>query len=147
MVEVSGEVVIERAVEDVFDFVADERNRYDPRVRSAELISHGQADRCGFPLPHHERGHGSTCRDARRDHRVRTTAPAFLVTHVSGMDIHSTLGLDALDGATRLRWSSGLRPHGAFRLLTPILGLIGQRRSTAIWGGLKQTLEEQEDVP
>ena len=43
MARVEGEIVINRPVEDVFDFVADERNepRYNPRMRSAEQSSEG----------------------------------------------------------------------------------------------------------
>ena len=43
MAHIEGETVIERSVEDVFDFVADERNepRYNPRMLSAEKLSPG----------------------------------------------------------------------------------------------------------
>ena len=41
MARIHGETIINRPREVVFDFVADERNRYDPRVRHAELISPG----------------------------------------------------------------------------------------------------------
>jgi uncharacterized protein YndB with AHSA1/START domain len=43
MVRIEGEIVINRPVEDVFDFVADERNepRYNPQMRRAEQISDG----------------------------------------------------------------------------------------------------------
>jgi hypothetical protein len=43
MVRIEGEIVIKRPVEEVFDFVADERNepRYNPYMRRAELISTG----------------------------------------------------------------------------------------------------------
>jgi hypothetical protein len=43
MVRIEGETVINRPVEDVFDFVADEQNepRYNPQVRRAEQISGG----------------------------------------------------------------------------------------------------------
>ena len=43
MARVEGEIVINRPVEEVFDFVADERNepRYNPRMRDAEQISEG----------------------------------------------------------------------------------------------------------
>jgi hypothetical protein len=42
MVRVEGEIVIDRT-EEVFDFVADERNepRYNPKMRRAEQISDG----------------------------------------------------------------------------------------------------------
>lgn len=43
MVRIEGQIVIDRPVEEVFDFVADERNepRYNPRMRRAEQISTG----------------------------------------------------------------------------------------------------------
>ncbi len=46
MVRVDGEIVINRPVEEVFDFVADEGNepRYNARMRRAEKISEGPID-------------------------------------------------------------------------------------------------------
>ncbi|HZC99498.1 MAG TPA: methyltransferase domain-containing protein [Actinomycetes bacterium] len=43
MIHIEGEIVINRSVEAVFDFVADERNepRYNPRMRQAEKMSEG----------------------------------------------------------------------------------------------------------
>lgn len=43
MARVEGEIIINRPVEEVFDFVADERNepRYNPRLLRAEQISDG----------------------------------------------------------------------------------------------------------
>jgi hypothetical protein len=141
---VSGELVIRRGVEDVFDMVADERNTYDRRQRSVELLSDG-------PI-----GVGSRFRseiltmgrpvamvveitEYGRPHRLST------VTHSRGMDIHSRLRFEPVEGATRLSWSSDLRPHGALRLLTPVLGVIARRQTTAIWNGLKQTLEATQE--
>jgi hypothetical protein len=41
MARIEGEIIVERPVEEVFDFVADVRNepRYNPRMLSAELVS------------------------------------------------------------------------------------------------------------
>ena len=41
MARIDGEIVINRPVEEVFDFAADERNepRYNPRMLSSELLS------------------------------------------------------------------------------------------------------------
>jgi hypothetical protein len=41
MARVEGEITIQRPVEEVFDFVGDERNepRYNPRIVDAQLIS------------------------------------------------------------------------------------------------------------
>ena len=43
MARIEGEIVIDRPVEEVFDFVADERNepRYNPQMLRAEQISSG----------------------------------------------------------------------------------------------------------
>ena len=43
MAHIEGEVVIKRPVDEVFDFVADERNepRYNPRMLRAEKVSDG----------------------------------------------------------------------------------------------------------
>jgi hypothetical protein len=67
------------------------------------------------------------------------------VTHSPGMDIHSRLRFEPVAGATRMSWCSHLRPHGAMRLLAPVLGVIGRRQTTAIWNGLKQTLEARQE--
>jgi hypothetical protein len=45
MVQIEGEVVIEATPAEVFDFVADERNLYDPRIRRAEKVSEGPITR------------------------------------------------------------------------------------------------------
>jgi uncharacterized protein YndB with AHSA1/START domain len=43
MAHIEGEIVIKRPVDEVFDFVADERNepRYNPRMLHAEKVSDG----------------------------------------------------------------------------------------------------------
>jgi hypothetical protein len=43
MVRIEGEILINRPTEEVFDFVADERNepRYNPKMRLAQRISEG----------------------------------------------------------------------------------------------------------
>ena len=43
MARVSGEILIERPVEEVFDFVADQRNEpiYNPRMLQSEKITDG----------------------------------------------------------------------------------------------------------
>jgi hypothetical protein len=47
MVRIEGGIVIGRPVEDVFDFVADERNEplYNPRMIRAEKVTPGPVDK------------------------------------------------------------------------------------------------------
>jgi hypothetical protein len=141
---VSGELVIRSGVEDVFDMVADERNTYDRRQRSVELLSDepigvGSRFRSEIVTMGRPVAMVMEITEYGRPHRLST------VTHSPGMHIHSRLRFEPVDGATRLSWSSDLRPHGAMRLLTPVLGVIARRQTTAIWNGLKQTLEATQE--
>lgn len=142
MTEVSGELVINRSVDTVFDTVADERNSYDTRQRSAELLTDG-------PI-----GVGTRFRSEIVTRRrpvsmiveiVEYDRPHHLVsvTHSPGLDIRSRLQFEPLGGATKMTWSSELHPHGPMKLLTPILGAVARRQTAAIWDELKRSLEQQ----
>ena len=141
MAHIEGEIVIERAVEDVFDFVADERNepRYNPRMLRAEKLA--RTDRRGKPLPRRVLIL-STTGGNERAHRIRATAAARLpntdVRHErprnayfrprSGRDAYALVRQD-------------LEPRGLLRLISPIVTRIGRRQEEAIWAGLKRILE------
>jgi hypothetical protein len=141
MTNVSGELVINRDVDTVFETVADERNSYDTRQRSAELLTDG-------PI-----GVGSRFRSEIVTMRrsvsmiveiVEYDRPHWLVsvTHSPGLDIRSRLRFEPVNGATKMSWSSELRPHGPMKLLAPILGAVARRQTAAIWDGLKRSLEQ-----
>lgn len=73
MAHIGGEIIIQRPVEQVFDFVADERNepRYDRRMVRAEKVSPGgigQGARFGAELE----AMGRTNHDHRRRAELRT---------------------------------------------------------------------------
>ena len=144
MVHILGDIVINRAVDEVFAFVADERNepRFNPHMRSAEKISLG-------PI-----GVGTTFRaqvvsmGRPADMVIEFTGydrPHRLVsaTHMSAMDVHGSLTFDPMPGGTRMRWSWEIQLRGAFRLMGPLAMIIGRRQERAIWAGLKRVLEEQ----
>lgn len=140
MVSLSGETFIDRPADVVFDFVADERNNYDPRVRDAQLITAG-------PI-----GVGTQFRSAgaslgrsvemiieitnyERPRRLGST------THLSSMQIYSDLAFEPDGSGTRMRWSSTLEPRGLLKLLTPLLAAAGRRQVSIVWANLKRTLE------
>lgn len=144
LTEVHGELLIRRDIDDVFDRVADERNAYDPRQRSAELLTEepiGVGSRFRSEIESLGRPVSMIVEitEYDRPHRLGS------VTHSPGIDIHSSLRFDCVDGETQLRWSSRLHPHGAMHLLTPLLGVIGRRQTAAIWHHLKETLEGEEE--
>lgn len=142
MVRVAGETHVGQPPEVVFDFVADERNLYDPQVQHAELLD-------GEPV-----GVGSRFRSVgtnfgrpvemiveitehQRPERLATT------TRLSWMEIHSTLTFEAEgSGGTRMRWTSDLRPHGPLRTLAPLLALFGRPQTARIWAGLQDRLND-----
>ena len=150
MRRVEGEIVIHRPVDDVFDFVANERNepRYNPQMRRVEQISSGPIG-CGTQF-HCEMGRNVemvweiTAYERPRRLGGAGRAVVRLIRALPTMDMQGTLTFDAVPGGTRMRWSWQLEPCGVFWLLTPLIGWMGRRQEATIWAGLKQLLERQE---
>lgn len=148
MVRVEGQIIIRRPVDEVFDFVADERNepRYNPQMRRVEQTSAG-------PI-----GVGTTFRaeSMSRGRSVEMTItfthyerPRRLTsaTHLSNMDIRGTLTFDPVADGTRMRWSWELEPRGMLKLMTPVVTVIGRRQERTIWTDLKRYLEARAAAP
>jgi hypothetical protein len=145
MARIEGEIMIHRPVEEVFDFVADERNepRYNPRMVRAEMLtpepvglgSRFRAEMRTWPRPV-VMNVEFTGYD--RPRRLAST------TRLSTMDIQGTLTFDPVPVGTRMRWSWQMRPRGLLKLLTLVMAGIGRRQEEAIWTGLKRVLEAQE---
>lgn len=142
MAQIHGEIIIDRPVETVFDFVADQCNEplYNVEMLSAEKVSEGQV------------GSGTrfraTMRSGRREFPVDiefTTVerPTRLGSHsvANGMNIDGELVFEPVGESTRMTWEWDVRPAGAMRLLSPIVTLIGRRQEERIWSALKSHLE------
>jgi len=144
MARIEGEIVIERPLEEVFDFVADERNepRYNPRMLRAEKLS---ADPIGagtrFRAEMRMRGRRQPVEmrveftDYERPRRLAST------THLSTMEIRGSLTFEPVPEGTRMRWHWNLEPRGLLKLLGPLLARLGRRQEQEIWSGLKRLLE------
>jgi uncharacterized membrane protein len=143
---IEGDVVINRPVEEVFDFVADERNepRYNPRMLRAEKLSSG-------PI-----GVGTRFRAQTRtalgsaEMTIEVTAyerPRRLAfsTQLSSIDIHGTLAFDPVPEGTRMHWEWNVEPRGLLKLLGPMVGWIGRRQERTIWANLKRFLDLRAD--
>jgi uncharacterized protein YndB with AHSA1/START domain len=147
MARIEGELVIHRPVQEVFDFVADERNepRYNPRICRAEQLSPG-------PI-----GRGTRFR-AEAGALGRTTGMTIEYTiyerprrlassiRMPAADITGTLRFDPVTNGTRMGWSWLVRPRGLYRLLTPVIVRVGRRQEQENWGGLKRFLEAREEL-
>lgn len=147
MARIAGELIINRPVAEVFDFVADERNepRYNPRLHHVELATPGD-----IGLGTRFRAE-TTLRGQSVPMVIAFTAyerPRRLgsVTHMATMDIVGELNFESLPAGTRMRWSWDLRPHGLLKLLTPLVVRMGQHQERAIWTSLKRVLEASPEL-
>ena len=140
---IEGHIVIRRPVDEVFDFVADERNepRFNPRMLRVELLTPG-------PI-------GVGTRFAAEVSTGRRTAPMTIectahdrptrlgsLTHMPTMDIDGALTFRPVAEGTRMEWSWDVEPRGALRFAGPLIGWIGRRQEQGIWTNLKRLLEE-----
>ena len=122
MARVEGEIIIQRPAEEVFDFVADERNepRYNPRMVVAELISRepiGLGTRFRAELETGRRTMPMTIEFTGFD-RPRRLASA---TQPSIMDTVGAIVFEPAQG-TRMRWSWDAQPRGLLRLMPAVVG-------------------------
>jgi len=142
MARIEGQILIDRPVDVVFDYVADQSNepQYNLQMVRAEKITPGPV------------GKGTQFRSAVAS-RGRTTEmliectgyarPRLLqsTTAMAQADISYTLTFEPADAGTRMRWSGQVRPKGAFRPLGPVITWLGIRQEQRIWASLKKHLE------
>ncbi|HUY98836.1 MAG TPA: SRPBCC family protein [Thermomicrobiaceae bacterium] len=148
MAHIEGEIEIARPVEEVFDFVADERNepRYNPEMLRAEQITDGPPG-AGTRFEAETRTRGGTVKmtieftEFERPRRIVET------TQLSSMEIHGTLTFEPVAAGTRMRWSWDVEPRGIMKLMGPLVARMGARNEQTIWTGLKRCLEGQPASP
>lgn len=142
MSHVRGQILIDRPVDEVFDFVADERNEptYNPAMVRVEMLTDGPV------------GEGSRYRAEviSRGHPVEMVIetmschrPTDLssTTTMEWAHIRGTLTFAPVGTGTRMTWDWDVAPTGPARLLGPVVGIVGRRQERAIWTRLKQVLE------
>lgn len=143
MARINGEIVIDRPLEVVFDFVSDECNepRYNPQMLSVEKLSPG-------PI-----GSGTQFRAQMKSGSrtlpllIKLTTferPVRLGSHstFSGATIDGELTFESVGDSTLMRWAWNITPSGALRLLTPLVVWMGRRQEARIWSDLKRCLEK-----
>jgi carboxymethylenebutenolidase len=124
MARVEGVIIINRPVEEVFDFVANERNepRYNPRMRVVEQISEGpigvgtrfrtELETMGRTMPMVVEFTGF-----ERPWRLGS------MTRSSMTETEGALTFESVPGGTRMCWSWDVRPQGAMRVMAPVVGV------------------------
>ena len=138
---IAGDIVIERPVEEVFDFVADERNepRYNRRMLRAEKTSPGPVGPGSrFRAEFASRGHPVAVTELTAYERPRRLASK---TRMAAFSVTGTLTFDPIPEGTHMRWNWELEPRGPLKLAAPIVALVGKRQERATWASLKRSLE------
>ena len=142
MPEIAGDIIIDRPVEEVFDFVVDERNEplYNPELLRSEKLTDGPIGVGTKFRASHRQGKGTvemavevTGCDRPRRMASRTTMP--------WSEINGELTFEPVGTSTRMRWDWEVRLKGYMRALTPLVGFVGRRSERACWEGLKGYLE------
>lgn len=147
MARMTGEVLVHRPVQDVFDFAADLRNepRFNPRMRWAKKLSPGPIG-VGTRFQQRMRmpGRGADVTSTI----VGYEPPARLAvrSHLSWMDTEGALTFAPVPGGTQLRWDWDVCWHGPVRALAPLLLAVGRRQEHDTWRGLKHYLEDRDSA-
>jgi uncharacterized protein YndB with AHSA1/START domain len=142
MAHITGEVTIDAPAEEVFDLVADERNEpsYNPRIVRAEKVGDGPVGK-GSRFVAEPQGMGARGEmtleilDYDRPHRLHN------VVRSRYMQVDGTLSFDETGGGTRLRWDWDMNLLGPWRVLSPVLSLVGPRWERRNWVDLKRHME------
>jgi hypothetical protein len=139
---VEGNIVIERSIEDVFDFVADERNepRYNPQMTRADKVTDGPI---GVGTKFHSvmTGIGRSADMAIEFTEFDRPRRIAERTYMSNMNIDGVLTFETVPGGTRMRWLWDLKPQGFYKLLGPLIRRVGERQELRNWSALKTVLE------
>lgn len=142
MTTIKGSILIRRPLEEVFDFVADERNEpaYNPQMRSVEKTTPG-------PIGAGTLWHVVTSSGKRSTpfelEITEYTRPSRLgsMTRMAAADISGALTFVPDADGTLMRWSWEVRPKGMLKLATPLFAAVGRRQEQRIWSSLKAHLE------
>lgn len=142
MARVRGSIEIHRPVDEVFEFVADQRNepRYNPRMTESVKLTEG-------PI-----GVGTQFRSTveSRGEPVQVTIectgfdrPQRLASRstMTGAVVEGEVRCRPVPGGTLFSWDWDVAVSGPARLAGPLVGWLGRRQERSIWTGLKQYLE------
>jgi uncharacterized protein YndB with AHSA1/START domain len=147
MLQISGEIVIARPVEEVFALLADARNEplYNPRILKAEKASAGRiglGTRCE-----------QTARSAGRAGQMIMEITEYLpprrlsvISRSSVMRVRGTETFESVVGGTRARYLWEVHPTGLAVLLTPVFAIFGRRLERNVWESMKKFLEQRRDT-
>ena len=143
MAHVEGEIEINRPIEDVFDFVADERNepRYNSRMRKAEKTTDGPIG-VGTRFRAEIMSWGNPTEIITEFTGYERPLRLESTSRVSFMDVRGAVTFEATPAGTRMRWSWDIQAQGCLKYMGPLVSFLGRRQEMSIWSAMKRLLEE-----
>lgn len=147
MAQINGEILIDRPIEVVFDFVSNECNEplYNVEMLSAVKSTEGPVG----PGTRFE----TVMRSGRREFPMTIEVTSFerpvrLGSHASmaGMSTDGELTFEPRGEATLMRWAWDVHASGALRFMRPLVTWMGERQEARIWTELKRYLEAEVHV-
>jgi uncharacterized protein YndB with AHSA1/START domain len=152
--QVEGEIVIRRPVEEVFDYVADERHEpdFNSRMSRVELLTPepiGAGSRFEVEMTMMRRVFDMTVEfTAFERPRLLGSTSRALPREGKGwpLVIAGSLTFDPVAEGTRMRWSWRVETPEAMKLLAPLVVRMGRRQERRVWTSLKRLLEEQVPI-
>jgi hypothetical protein len=140
MAVVTRSQVIRARVERVFDTIVDGGNfaAWNPTVRTSRRLDSGGAGN-GTRFEWDLRGFGKVIQELQefsRPERVR------IVPHIRALEGGHRFLLTAHGDSTRVDHELEMRPKGAFRLFTPMMGITGRKNLRDTANALRAYLEK-----
>ncbi len=141
---IEGEILIRRPLDEVFDYVADERHEpaFNPRMTNVEKLT-------GGPIGAGTRFRATTTTMGRElemtiEYTVyeRPRTLGSRTTMVSAETV-GTLTFSPDPRGTWMHWSWEVRPKHGARMLRPLIELVGRRQEKRSWQGLRRRLEAE----
>jgi len=145
MTRMCGSIEIRRPVEEVFDFIGDQRNElsYNPKMTESVKLTEGPIGvgtrfratvlSAGRPLPMMIEYTGFD-----RPHRLRSRSV------MTGSVVEGEVCYQPVPHGTRFTWEWDVSVSGPARFAGPLIGWIGRREERSIWTGLQRHLEGKE---
>lgn len=131
--------VIERPAGEVFAAIVDLERfpMWNPTTKHARKLSQGDPGE-GTTFELEIRGFGKTLQELRNFERNRRVT---LVPHIKVMGGGHTFVLTPEDGRTRVDHELEMSPRGAFKVLGPLIAMMGKRNLHATADALKRWVE------
>jgi uncharacterized protein YndB with AHSA1/START domain len=145
MPRIEREIIINRSVDEVFDFLADGRNEphYNPHMLRAEQTSTGPVG------PGTQFRTEVTTRGRSMEMIYEITAyerPRRLAGHTlkGPIAVQSTETFASVPGGTHFRWVMELEARGIFKLMSPLVARMMGRNLDTLLANIKRLLEAQQ---